>query len=186
MTTSPEQPAEPAVVAAAGWYNDPQDPSSLRYWDGSTWTDLKARRGAIARKVTFGQAIAMAFKWAFRYRGRATAGEFWWFFLFNALVTLGLYVLIILTVPTDPYQRAVQDPVLPSLLALALFGWFIVALVVQLPLMVRRLHDKDMTGWLVLLAFVPFGSIIVLILLAGSGNPSPNKYGPVPVVGYVP
>jgi uncharacterized membrane protein YhaH (DUF805 family) len=67
-----------------------------------------------------------------------------------------------------------------------LFGWFIVALVVQLPLMVRRLHDKDMTGWLVLLAFVPFGSIIVLILLAGSGNPNPNKYGPVPVVGYVP
>ncbi len=31
--------ADPPPVAAAGWYADPGGSGSLRYWDGSRWTD---------------------------------------------------------------------------------------------------------------------------------------------------
>ncbi len=29
----------PRVVAPAGWYDDPHGQASLRWWDGSTWTE---------------------------------------------------------------------------------------------------------------------------------------------------
>lgn len=34
--------ATPPGSPPAGWYPDPNDASSLRYWDGSTWTDHRA------------------------------------------------------------------------------------------------------------------------------------------------
>lgn len=34
--------AQPPPLPPAGWYSDPQDPRSLRYWDGSTWTQHTA------------------------------------------------------------------------------------------------------------------------------------------------
>ncbi len=32
------QGQEPAVVATAGWYDDPSNPEQYRYWDGTGWT----------------------------------------------------------------------------------------------------------------------------------------------------
>lgn len=34
---TPERPPAPSGPAA-GWYDDPQQPGHLRYWDGSAWT----------------------------------------------------------------------------------------------------------------------------------------------------
>ena len=30
------------TTAPAGWYQDPQDPTTRRYWDGFAWTDSRA------------------------------------------------------------------------------------------------------------------------------------------------
>src|SRR3954453_22027758 len=30
---------------AAGWFADPHDPTQLRYWDGTAWTEHRAPRG---------------------------------------------------------------------------------------------------------------------------------------------
>lgn len=177
--TQPFPQSPPMPTPPAGWYPDPSGPGRLRQWTGSAWTGETTPANWIARDVGFGQAIPLAFKGAFTYRGRSTAPEFWWFFLFNGLVTVGLYVMVIVATPTDPYGRATGSTALAGLFALLFFIWFVVSLVVQIPLIVRRLHDKDMSGWLVLLAFVPFGSLIVLILLIGAGNPGPNRFGPV-------
>ena len=44
------------VSFPAGWYDDPQDPTQQRYWDGSTWTDLRrAQQGAPPYQGQFGQ-----------------------------------------------------------------------------------------------------------------------------------
>lgn len=40
----------------AGWYDDPQDPSQQRYWDGSAWTDnRRPRQGPPPFQGQFGQ-----------------------------------------------------------------------------------------------------------------------------------
>ncbi len=180
MSTPSEMPSTPAPLPAAGWYQDPDNERLLRRWTGFAWTDETTIRSAIPRRVGFGGAIALAFKGTFTYKGRSTAPEFWWFFLFNVLVTMALYFLTIISTPTDPYERAMGNTGAGPFFAFLIFVWFVVSFVVQLPLIVRRLHDKDMTGWLALLIPIPIGSLVLLILLIGPGTPGPNRYGPVP------
>ena len=43
---------------------------------------------------------------------------------------------------------------------------------------VRRLHDSDKTGWLLLLGFIPIlGWIAVIVLLVLPATPGPNRFG---------
>jgi len=180
MTTpSPDFPSAPAALPPAGWYPDPNSQGLLRRWTGMNWTDEVTPRNSITRRVGFGQAIGLAFRGAFTYKGRSTAPEFWWYFLFNVLLSTALYVMVIAATPTDPYGRTTGSSALAGIFALLFFIWFIASIVIQIPLMVRRLHDKDMSGWLVLLAIVPLASLILLILLIGAGTPGPNRFGPV-------
>jgi len=45
-----------AVSFPAGWYDDPQDPTQQRYWDGSTWTDQRrTEQGPPPYQGQFGQ-----------------------------------------------------------------------------------------------------------------------------------
>ncbi len=46
---------------------------------------------------------------------------------------------------------------------------------------IRRLHDTDKSGWLLLIALVPFvGAIILLVFMILEGTNGPNQYGPAP------
>lgn len=46
---------------------------------------------------------------------------------------------------------------------------------------VRRLHDRDMSGWFLLLGFVPIiGGLALLVIFLLEGTNGPNKYGPDP------
>jgi uncharacterized membrane protein YhaH (DUF805 family) len=43
---------------------------------------------------------------------------------------------------------------------------------------VRRLHDTDKSGWMLLLGLIPFlGGIIVLVLMLLPGTPNQNRFG---------
>jgi uncharacterized membrane protein YhaH (DUF805 family) len=47
-----------------------------------------------------------------------------------------------------------------------------------LSLAVRRMHDSDKSGWLLLLGIIPIlGTIAVIVLLALPGTPGPNRHG---------
>lgn len=44
-TAQPPSPSSaPGLVP--GWYDDPESPRTLRYWDGAAWTDKTADKGA--------------------------------------------------------------------------------------------------------------------------------------------
>lgn len=50
-----------------------------------------------------------------------------------------------------------------------------------LPTQIKRLHDMNMSGWVVLLVIIPLvGFILGLGLLIGSGTKGPNKFGTEP------
>ena len=47
-----------------------------------------------------------------------------------------------------------------------------------LSLAIRRLHDSDKSGWMLLLGFIPLvGGIIVLVFMVMPGTPGPNRFG---------
>ena len=60
----------------------------------------------------------------------------------------------------------------------------IVSLVLIVPAIavaVRRLHDRDMSGWFLLLGLVPvIGGLILLVIFLLEGTQGTNKYGPDP------
>ena len=136
--------------------------------------------------MSFGQAVKYVFNHYADFSGRAGRSEFWWWYLFYALVVgipyLIAYVLLLAGQPEgDIYGN--KDFVFPvgsviiyiiaGLLALALF-------IPYLAVSCRRLHDRGMSGWLNILLFIPCANLVVFIFWLLPGTPGPNEYGEGP------
>lgn len=120
-------------------------------------------------------------KW-FSFEGRATRGE-WWKINLLAYVACVIFILLIgsaeisrignTTVGNGPY--GLQTNVL-----VALFCVFFVMLVwVGLAVGVRRYHDRNKSGWWLLIAFIPFIGPFWQFIELGcmEGVSTGNRYG---------
>jgi uncharacterized membrane protein YhaH (DUF805 family) len=115
--------------------------------------------------VGFVEAIKLAFQNAFNYQGRASRPAYWWYALATFVVYLILDIILVQGI------GGAAGVGLYYLLALANF-------IVSLPLLIRRLHDTDRSGWLVLIGLIPFAGWIVLLVFAClPGTPGPNRFG---------
>lgn len=139
--------------------------------------------------MTFQQAIrtCLVQKYFFRFAGRASRSEFWWFMLFIFLVNLA---------------TGIAFSILPATIAASLSLIVSLALLpANLGVSVRRLHDRNMSGWWLLLPIVslflgilsgpasqgPVVSMLslalclaYLIILCMPGTPGPNRFGDDP------
>ena len=118
------------------------------------------------------EAIKHAVIRVFDYRSRATRSEFWWF-------ALAFIVWIILAAVVDEvvFKSGEQYSVLYNISGFFWTAIYIVGLVCLLPLMVRRLHDINMSGFWVLIFCVPLGALALLIMLVLPGTPHENRFG---------
>jgi uncharacterized membrane protein YhaH (DUF805 family) len=98
------------------------------------------------------------------FSGRTGRKEFWSFALALWVVLFAIALLIRLLAPDLALVL-----VLPIVLLEYLAIWAVA---------VRRLHDRNLSGWLLLIAFVPLGVIAVLLLLALPGDAHANRYDP--------
>ena len=120
----------------------------------------------------FGDAVRTCWRKYGDFDGRAQRSEFWWWILFVTLLQIA--ASIVLTVLLIVFQNA------GFLQWLGVLIFMIVVLAVILPsiaVSVRRLHDRDLSGWWYLLGFVPFGSIVLLVWDVLGGTRAPNRYG---------
>lgn len=126
------------------------------------------------------------------FDGRATRSEFWYFVLFNFIVSVVLGIV--------NYVLFGQKNVLGLIYSLAV-------LIPSLAVSVRRLHDTGRSGWFVLVMYIPlllimvntyvpgmfslfamfpisliflFGAIVLLVYYVGDSQPGANEYGPNP------
>jgi len=113
-----------------------------------------------------------------KFDGRAGRREYWWFVLANFLVYVGWLVVV-----SFGYGIAEQ---VGTLLVIAVGLYWLWTLVPVLAVGVRRLHDTNRIGWLMLLTLfgiVPlFGviaAIVLLVFLATAGDRIENRYGVV-------
>lgn len=105
------------------------------------------------------------------FDGRARRKEYWFFILFNVLISMALGIIDRLTGNIDP---ATGLGVLSSLYPL---GVMIPGIAVS----VRRLHDTGRSGWWLLINFVPvLGAIVFFFFMVIDSNPERNEYGPSP------
>ena len=111
------------------------------------------------------------------FDGRARRKEYWYFFLFNLLIAIGLGIIGVILgaaiggTDSDSFPIIVITP-------LALYGLAII--IPSIAVSVRRLHDIGMSGWWYLLSLVPAGSLVLFIFALFDSKPGPNQYGPDP------
>ena len=124
-----------------------------------------AQRGYLqGGPVDFQSAIKLQLDNVFNFNGRAGLSAYWWYAL--ALIIVNVVVSIVANV----------IGVLALTLLLDLVS-FVIGLT-GLSVGVRRLHDSDKTGWLLLLGLIPIlGWIAVIVLLVLPSTPGPNRFG---------
>jgi len=126
----------------------------------------------VKRSLTIIEAVKDCFTNYVNFKGRARNSAYWKFFLFNGLVLIPLYALLILGLCT-------KTEILINICAILIHLYILVTIVPTIALSVRRLHDTNKSGWLYLIKFVPcVGSIILWILLAQDSDCFTNRYGP--------
>jgi uncharacterized membrane protein YhaH (DUF805 family)/cold shock CspA family protein len=111
------------------------------------------------------------------FSGRARRKEFWGFCLFW---TIGLVVAvgIGLSVDLSRGEGGADEPIV----MLGLIGLFVLLTVLPwIALIVRRLHDLGLTGWLAILCFLPYvGWLATLVFALIPTQAGDNKWGPMP------
>ena len=60
--------------------------------------------------------------------------------------------------------------------------WVLGSIIPSIAVQVRRFHDQDRSGWMILLGFIPYvGTFIVIIFMCLKGTTGPNRFGPDPL-----
>ncbi|MDX1350013.1 MAG: DUF805 domain-containing protein [Putridiphycobacter sp.] len=107
------------------------------------------------------------------FSGRARRQEYWMFTLFSILFSIAL--AIVDNVLGFTYGQG--SGLLGTVYSLAI-------LIPSIAVGVRRLHDVNKSGWMLLIAFIPLiGAIWLIVLFATEGDSGSNQYGSDPKTG---
>lgn len=98
------------------------------------------------------------------FNGRARRKEYWMFTLFNAIIAI---IFSILSLMSEIFSYV------NVIVSLAL-------LIPALAVGVRRLHDINKSGWMLLIGIIPFLNIYLLYLFCLEGDKGSNEYGEDP------
>lgn len=125
-----------------------------------------------AGKITFLSAIKICFTKYAVFKGRAGRAEFWWFALFNAIVTFPLIALFFYTFLSSDY-------VVSNFILIIFRIYSLGVLLPSLAVTVRRLHDTGKSSWNLLWSLLSiFGFIILIVFYCQKGDKDANRYGP--------
>ncbi|OOP64545.1 hypothetical protein BMF89_03775 [Arthrobacter sp. SRS-W-1-2016] len=127
-----------------------------------------------------GEAARRFFKKYATFTGRASRSEYWWWMLISIVVSI---VLNIITSVAGSTGATVNDSGTtvpgPGMMigVILLVIWGLAVIVPSLALTVRRLHDVNFSGWLILIGLVPFlGSLALLILTILPSKPEGQRF----------
>ena len=104
--------------------------------------------------MSFGEAIQTVFRKYAEFPGRATRAEFWWWALFNALVSGALNLFNVIRIGDNAYLGSLLSGL-----------WGIAVLLPSLAVAVRRLRDAGYSWGYLFFALVPIAGLVVLIVL---------------------
>lgn len=110
--------------------------------------------------MTFAESVKTCFAKYATFKGRATRSEYWYFVLFNFIVSMVLGGIGI----------AMESTVLANIFSLAVF-------LPGLAVAVRRLHDMGKAGTMLLLALIPLVGLVVIYWMV-QPSVEDNQYGP--------
>jgi uncharacterized membrane protein YhaH (DUF805 family) len=105
-----------------------------------------------------------------KFDGRAGRAEYWWFFLANMIVVAILFGLGVVAIFFELGGVSSIFFILYTIYALAM-------ILPSIAVGIRRLHDTNKSGWWLLIALIPFGSLVIFVFTVLPTAPGPNQYG---------
>ncbi|HXK52365.1 DUF805 domain-containing protein [Candidatus Nomurabacteria bacterium] len=112
------------------------------------------------------------------FSGRAGRSEYWMFQLIN----VGIYFAL-------AFVMGVSSNIntnLGAIFSIVYYVYMFAVLIPSIAVSVRRLHDTNKSGWLLLLSLIPFiGGIIVFVFTVLPSDAGPNAYGEAPAAPVV-
>lgn len=106
------------------------------------------------------------------FSGRARRREYWTFALVNCLIAMLLLILGLAFGEDSPASN----------IMVTIF--YLIMLVPNLSVSVRRLHDIGKSGWWLFIGFIPLiGSLLLLVWSLMDSEPGENQYGENPKGG---
>ncbi len=148
--------------------------------------------------------MLMPFRRYAEFSGRSRRLEFWMFQLLNLIFAAVLagpaYFIFIrqIVASVEAQENGMADNMdmvaafTSSPIALALLGLYglyvLIAFIPAIAVTVRRLHDRNMSGWwylgIFLLSLIPLVGLLAslgfLVIMFLDGTPGPNRFGPDP------
>ncbi len=110
--------------------------------------------------MTFSESVSTCLKKYFVFEGRASRSEYWWFQLIVS--------------PSYFISTIIENEIGYFFLGITLF-----TLIPAISAGVRRLHDTNRSGFLLLIGFIPFiGGLVLLFFLIPEGSKGKNRFGP--------
>lgn len=101
------------------------------------------------------------------FQGRARRKEFWMFTLFNMIALIVLCGI----------DSVIGSPIFAGIYCLAI-------IIPAVAVSVRRMHDIDKSGWMILIQLIPLiGGLWFLILSVTEGTQGANRFGEDPKEG---
>lgn len=126
----------------------------------------------------------------FTFSGRASRSEYWWSVLgmIIAMIVIGGLMFVIFFAA----DSGIGEPSGAMFIPIAILGIaYLAILIPSVAVAVRRLHDRNMSGWWYLgftaIGMIPYvgwiGTIAFFVILALKGTAGDNKYGSDPLMG---
>ena len=114
----------------------------------------------------------------FSFQGRVRRSTWW-------LTRIGVGVSMLVIFFIAGFVAAIVTPTLTarqSPIVLLTYLTFIPAVWIDLAVTVKRWHDRDKSGWMVLISFIPLIGMIWTFVECGclDGTPGPNRFGESP------
>ena len=118
----------------------------------------------------------------FSFQGRVNRAKFW-------LVALGIFVVEVILFAAILGGAAMSgDPekieaAIGPLDGVVIFVFVVIATWISIAVAVKRYHDRNKSGWWVLIVLVPVIGGLWYLIECGflRGTPGPNNYGPDPL-----
>lgn len=129
----------------------------------------------------FPASVRRFFKKYATFSGRASRSEYWWWTLVSVGVSIIVNIIIGAGASATPASSSLGSTPAPGPGAIVgyvlLVIWALATIVPSLALTVRRLHDVNLSGWLVLLGLVPFlGALALLVFMILPSNPAGQRF----------
>lgn len=118
------------------------------------------------------------------FNGRARRKEYWYFFLFNNIIIPILFLGIFFLIFSLMHFNNDSNSMLNKIAVITYFGmqiYFIATIIPNLAVVVRRLHDINVSGLWCLLYLIPFGVFIIFIMTCIPSHKGENRFGLNPV-----